>query len=116
MERFYPNLDIKSFTSCPLCNNQYGSREIKILSREDESVTLYLNCPNCKNAIISVISAGVLGITVASMVTDLSTSEVERIKNEKAVSTDDVLTIYEFLSRKSKPVRKKTKAHISIKS
>ncbi|MBU3964957.1 hypothetical protein KKG29_00125 [Patescibacteria group bacterium] len=110
MEKFYPNLDIKSLASCPLCNNHYSSREIKILSKKDESVILYFNCSRCKNAVISVISAGVFGITAVSMVTDLSAAEAEKAKNEKAVSADDVLMIYKFFSEKGKSIVERQKS------
>lgn len=113
MEKFYPNLDIKSLAICHLCNNQYSSREIKILSKKDESVTLYFYCSRCKNAVISIISAGVFGITAVSMVTDLSAAEAEKTKNEKAISADDVLMIYKFFSGEDKSIRRNTKAQVS---
>ncbi len=113
MEKFYPNLDIKSLASCPLCSNHYDSREIKILGKKEESVTLYFNCSRCKSAIISVFSAGVFGITAVSMVTDLSAAEAEKSQEKTAVSADDVLAIYKFFSKESKSIRKNIETRIS---
>lgn len=118
MEKFYPNLDIKSLVSCPLCNNHYSSREIKILGKKEESVTLYFNCLRCKSAVISAFSAGVFGITAVSMVTDLSAAEAEKSQEKRAVSADDILMIYKFFSSGGKSILggRKAKTKISIKS
>lgn len=97
MEKFYPNLDLKFLTSCPVCNCQYDPKEIKILDKKDGTVTLYFACAHCKNCIISAVNAGVLGVTAVSMITDMNISEAERIKDAPAVCSDDVLAIYNFL-------------------
>jgi hypothetical protein len=97
MEKFYPNLDLKFLANCPICDCRYGSDEIKILDKKEGIVTLYFVCAQCKSAIVSAVSAGVLGVTAISIVTDLGASETDKIKNTEAVSSDDVLSIYNFL-------------------
>lgn len=97
MEKFYPNLDLKFLANCPVCNCRYDSNEIRILDKKEGVVTLYFVCAQCKSAIVSAVSAGVLGVTAVSMVTDLALSETDKAKNMEAISANDVLAIYNFL-------------------
>lgn len=97
MERFYPNLDLKFLANCPLCNNKYNPKEIRIVDKKEGLIILYFICSHCKSAIVSAVSAGILGITAVSMITDLSASEVDKMKNERAISSNDILTIYNSL-------------------
>lgn len=101
MERFYPNLDLKIFAKCPLCNKQYNPKEIRIIDKKEGLVVLYFICPQCKSAIISSISVGTLGVMAISMITDLSAAEVDMIKGEKVISSDDILAIYTSFKNRS---------------
>lgn len=101
MERFYPNLDLKFFANCPLCNTQYNPKEIKVIDKKEGLIVLYFVCSKCKSAIISSISAGVLGVMAVSMITDLSETEVDMIKSENKISSDDILAIYHSFKNRS---------------
>lgn len=107
MERFYPNLDLKFFANCPLCNKQYDPKEIRIVDKREGLIVLYFVCSHCKSAIVSSISAGVLGIMAVSMITDLSAAEVDKIKSGRIISSDDILTIYN--SFKNRSINEKTR-------
>lgn len=101
MESFYPNLDLKFFAKCPLCNKQYNPKEIRVVDKKEGLIVLYFVCSHCKSAIISSISAGVLGVMAVSMITDLSAAEVDLIKSERAISSDDILAIYNSFKNRS---------------
>jgi len=101
MERFYPNLDLKFFAKCPLCNKQYNPTEAKVVDKKEGLVVLYFVCSKCKSAIISSVSAGILGIMAVSMITDLNAAEVDIIKSERIISSDDVIAIYNSLKDRS---------------
>ncbi|MDP3057292.1 MAG: hypothetical protein Q8N37_02090 [bacterium] len=101
MERFYPNLDLKFFANCPLCNKQYNPKEIRIIDKKEGLIVLYFICSHCKSAVISSISAGALGIMAVSMITDLSAAEVDMIKSEETISSDDILAIYNSFKNRS---------------
>ena len=104
MEKFYPNLDLKFLANCPVCNHRYDPKEIKVLDKKDEIVTLYFVCAHCKNAVISAVSAGVLGVTAVSIITDLNASEAEKIKDTLEINSNDILAIYSFLKDRNKAV------------
>lgn len=99
MEKFYPNLDLKFLANCPICSSPYNSKEIKILDKEEGVVTIYFICAHCKSAIVSAVSAGILGITAVSIITDLGSNETDKIKNMESISADDVLAIYNFYKK-----------------
>lgn len=101
MERFYPNLDLKFLANCPLCNNQYNPKEIRVVDKKEGAVVLYFVCAHCKSAIVSAVSAGVLGISAISMITDLGASEVDKIKINQAITSNDVLEIYSLLKNRN---------------
>lgn len=101
MERFYPNLDLKFFANCPLCNKHYNPKEIKIVDKKEGLIVLYFVCSHCKSAVVSSISAGALGIMAVSMITDLSVAEIGMIKSERIISSDDILAIYNSLKNRS---------------
>jgi transcription elongation factor Elf1 len=101
MERFYPNLDLKFFAKCPICNKQYNPKETRVVDKKEGVVVLYFVCSQCKSAIVSSISAGVLGVMAVSMITDLSAAEVDLIKAEEAISSNDILAIYNSFKHRS---------------
>ena len=101
MERFYPNLDLKFFAKCPLCNKQYNPKEIKIIDKKEGLVVLYFVCSHCKSAVVSSVSVGVLGIMAVSMITDLTAAEADLIKGEQVISSDDILAIYNSFKNRS---------------
>lgn len=101
MEKFYPNLDLKFFANCPFCNKRYNSKEIRIVDKKEKLMVLYFVCSSCKSAIISHISVGILGIMAVSAITDLSAQEIDLIKGEQKISSDDILAIYNSLKDRS---------------
>lgn len=102
VEKFYPNLDLKFLANCPICNYQYDPKGIKILDKKEGVVILYFVCANCKSAVISAVSAGILGITAVSIITDLRENEAEKIKNTQGISANDILVLYDFFEKQNK--------------
>jgi len=100
MAKFYSFPNWQSFSRCPLCDHPYDSKKIKVIEKKDGLMVLYLNCSKCKSSIMLMVSAGLLGITSVSIITDITEKDMKRFQNKKPISADDVLDLHTFLKEK----------------
>jgi len=92
---FDQNLKIASV--CPVCSNRYNPVEIKVLAEKNNSHLIYIKCRKCQASVLAVMMFGNLGVTSVGMITDLSSDDILRLASTKAVDTDDVLEMHQFL-------------------
>jgi len=82
---------------CPSCQTGYGSTSARVLGEKDDSYLLHIRCGNCRNAIIALVMVSSLGVSSVGLVTDLHYDEVDRFKDSKTVTTDDVIEVHHLL-------------------
>ncbi|MFA5069993.1 MAG: hypothetical protein WC528_01815 [Patescibacteria group bacterium] len=82
---------------CPICQAMYDFQKLQILGEQDQSILVYLECPVCRAAILSILSMDPRGLSAQGMVTDLTSEEVMDLNDYEPVDTDDVLTLHESL-------------------
>lgn len=82
---------------CPLCESSYNPEAAQILGEKDDSHLLHIRCGNCSNAIIALVLISSVGVSSVGLVTDLSHREVHQFKEEKAVTTDDVIDMHHLM-------------------
>lgn len=92
------SLDNLKFVSyCPLCNSAYNPLEAKILEEREDAHLVHVRCRQCQSAIVALIVAGGLGVSSVGLVTDLSSDDVMRFKNDAPLTIDDVLELHQQL-------------------
>lgn len=84
---------------CPICESPSQNLEMRILEEKDNGSLVYIKCQKCLNSILTFVTAESHGINSVSLITDLSTSDIMKFKESEAVSSDDVIEVYELLQK-----------------
>ena len=87
--------DIPLSSRCPLCNAQFKPQGAEILDESQQGILFHLTCPECQSSLLAVVAASKLGLSSFGMVTDLTASDVRRLRKSSVISHDDILQAYE---------------------
>lgn len=90
-----PNLQI--MTKCPMCGASHKQEDIKIINKNDGSLSIYMNCSQCKSSTMMLLMANPAGFASISIPTDITEEDFDKVTDSDAVSYDDVLEMYKFL-------------------
>jgi len=78
-----------------MCGMGYEPAYIGVLQQQGSVTVVHAECPRCQSAAILAVLAGMLGIvTTMGMLTDMTREDVERFKDAKVISSDDVLRLH----------------------
>lgn len=91
---------LKLVKECPLCSFSYEQGKIVVLEEYDESHLVHITCQKCKGSILHMVVTTPLGASAVGIITDLSASEVAKIRKKPAVSVDDILDFHKFIQKK----------------
>lgn len=94
-----PSNNLEHLTKCPLCRKEYGNFNITILDQKRGRATLHLACEYCQTASLVFVVVNQSGILSLGTVTDVTKEEARRVMNRDAVSSDEVVEIYERLKK-----------------
>ena len=92
---------VKLISYCPLCETSYNPQQARVLGEKEDSHLLHIQCGRCSNAIIALVLISSVGVSSVGLVTDLAYDEVNRFKEAKAISTDDVIEAHHLLQNES---------------
>lgn len=102
------NDDLKIIPYCPICETSYQNLDLKILEERDSGYLVYIKCQKCLNSILTFITTNNNGVSSFSLITDLTASDVIKLKENDYVSSDDVIEIYKLLESEENFVKKLT--------
>ncbi|MFH1558974.1 MAG: hypothetical protein ABIC19_00430 [Patescibacteria group bacterium] len=86
--------------ACPVClSGYYGTRGSLVKSR-GRSMIIHITCPKCETSVISNVSLGGIGMMAVGMLSDLGKEDLFLIKDQQALTVDDVLEIHEIMEKK----------------
>lgn len=97
----FPLESLRLMTTCPICNTQYNPVAAKIVEEREQAHLIHIQCKNCGSSIVAVIMIGGLGISTVGLICDLTSDDVFKFKDSKRVSTDDVISIHQILTKNS---------------
>ena len=96
-------IDLKFLGSCPVCASSYDRNKTSIVDKFQENITLHIECARWGSSVLVSINAGLRGlVTTVGMPTDLSKSDLKRLKKATKVTTDEVLELHMMLEQKNK--------------
>ena len=84
---------------CPFCSSEYDLDGSKVIAEEDESTMVYVTCTDCESSIIAIVAMSGLGIVSLGLVTDMTEEDTKRMMKEGAVSSNELLSLYEALQK-----------------
>lgn len=85
-------------TRCPFCSAEYDLDGAQVIGEENDATMVYITCSECESSIVAIVAMSGLGVVSLGLVTDMTVEDTKRFMNEKHVSSDEFLTIYELLS------------------
>lgn len=97
MSKFNPIPNLQIITKCPMCNGSYKKEDIKVINKNDGTISIYLSCSHCKSSVVMLLIVGPTGVASISIPTDITEEDFEKIRKNDVVSYDDVLEMYKFL-------------------
>lgn len=91
----------KLMGKCPLCNFTYKTVSAKIIEENEEAQLIYIKCPHCSGSLVALIlSSGPL-VSSIGLVTDLNDEDIIRLKNNKIIIEEDILSLHQNLKNKN---------------
>lgn len=102
---FNENMNLVS--RCPFCSAEYDLDGAKVIGEEDDSTMVYVTCGDCESSIVAIVAMSGLGIVSLGLVTDMTEGDTKRMMQDKEVSGDDMLNLYELLKTESKDTLKR---------
>ncbi len=85
-------------TRCPFCSAEYDLDGAQVIGEENDATMVYITCSECESSIVAIVAMSGLGVVSLGLVTDMTVEDTKRFMNEKHVTSDEFLTIYEILS------------------
>ncbi len=92
---------VKLVTFCPICDEHHKNIDAKILEERGNNYLVYLKCKKCNSSIVSLIANSGAGVNSINMIVDLVEDEVLKFKDFKAINSDDVIAVHQFLNQES---------------
>jgi hypothetical protein len=80
---------------CGVCGQNYGEDNIEIIEHSEEMWFLKVFCPSCQ--VKCLVAAIIREDDKSEVITDLTESELERFKNMKGITEEDLFEMHRFL-------------------
>lgn len=84
---------------CAVCQSDFEQNDIITLEDQDQKTTFHVTCHKCGTSSIIFISMSQSGVTGLGVATDLNKEEAVRMFGRDAVSADEVIDMYQIISR-----------------
>lgn len=85
---------------CPLCENKYDSFRARVIDSKEDAHLLHTQCSQCGAYIISLISATSFGLSSIGIISDLSSDDVLKFKDQPKITCDDVIEFHQIIAKK----------------
>ena len=92
---------LRLIQKCPVCNQDYTNGKIQILTEENNTFLAYLTCGQCNSSILVRVMTMPHGLVGNAILTDLASDEVLQFSSEERVSSNNVLEVHDYLTKKS---------------
>jgi hypothetical protein len=90
--------DVQLSSRCPLCNASFKPSGAEILDESQQGILFHLTCPECHASLLAVVAASKLGLSSFGMVTDLTATDVRRLRRANTINQEDILQAYQELT------------------
>lgn len=83
--------------TCPLCTCEYSQSDVQVLEEEEGLQLIHVTCASCQNAILAYIVESTVGLSSVGMLTDLTVTDVTRLRDTDPVGDNEVLALSQAL-------------------
>jgi|SRR3989338_4325730 len=82
--------------NCSICSAPYEKSRTRVVEENQDTITLHIDCAGCGSSALVAIQAGFKGfITTVGMPTDLTKTDLNRLRRRTQVNSDDVIKLHE---------------------
>ncbi|MCH8748215.1 hypothetical protein IH781_00535 [Patescibacteria group bacterium] len=92
---------------CPFCSAEYDLDDAKVIAEQDESTMVYVSCADCESSIIALVAMSAMGVVSLGLVTDMTEADTKQFMDQKDISSDELLSMYELLEKNTLQAFKK---------
>jgi uncharacterized protein (DUF983 family) len=87
---------------CPVCGQRYDLEKTRVIEGEDKptiggSLLVHTDCDKCKSSVMFSIAIDGPEIFTVATVTDLTSQDTMKFKDQEPITSDEVLATHEFL-------------------
>jgi hypothetical protein len=86
-----------ALSHCPMCESSRHLSGARLLSEEGGRHLFYVQCAQCKSALLVLVFSDTRGTSSLSLLTDLSPDDVEHSWSQPSVNADDVLAFHTLI-------------------
>lgn len=97
MSKSNPTPNLQIMTKCPMCGASYKQEDIRVINKNDGSLSIHMSCSQCKSSTMMLLMLNPAGFASISIPTDITEEDFDKVTNCEAVGYDDVLEMYKFL-------------------
>ena len=83
---------------CPMCDAECNPMSAKVLEEFPGGTVVHVQCRNCQNAILAMMTQRANGIHSYGFLTDLSPEDYLRVSKVKPLTADDAIDAHVALS------------------
>ncbi len=94
-EKFVKEMVLGTVNKCGSCGHLYEMDNVAVVGREEELWLLMMSCPVCSSR--GLVAAVVKDQAKTTAIHNAPDRELQVMKNLEIISTDDVLSVHEFL-------------------
>lgn len=87
---------------CPECGNKFMRKNADLLNETEDTFVFHLTCDSCSTSYILNVALGQEGVLTIGTLTDAGKEDLDKLRNGKLISADDVIEAYMTL-KLSKP-------------
>lgn len=88
---------LRLISYCPLCESSYNPLRARVLEEKDDAHLLHIQCSSCGSSVVALLFTSGTGPTSIGLVTDLTSEDVLRFKDQTIIATDEVISLHQFL-------------------
>lgn len=90
---------LKMINNCPVCGKDYDLKAARLFSDKEKAQIVHIVCNACKGYFVAMVMDLGRGISTIGMVTDLSYSDIERLRDAKPIDIDEVIDGHQLVEQ-----------------
>ncbi|HBZ36499.1 MAG TPA: hypothetical protein DEO26_02115 [Candidatus Veblenbacteria bacterium] len=87
---------LRLISYCPLCEASYNPLRAKVLEERGDAHLLHIQCASCGSLVVALLFNSMSGPTSIGLVTDLTSDDVLRFKDQSIVKVDEVIDLHKL--------------------
>lgn len=96
---------------CPFCSAEYDLDGAKVIGEEQDATVVFVTCSRCESSIVAMVAMTGLGIVSLGLVTDMTAEDTKAFFQREAISSDEILKMYELLKEDKAAIQSLTHLH-----